>query len=217
MKTKEFKNYRAYVWAQIKCFLSWLIYPLRWIVRRTWRKIVNYHNQQVLCSLANLRPDAQIDLTQDESVLLETMAKLIQPSRFVTRNGKIRYAAPPLEEVTLWQMIEARRAETAKERVTGWCGNYSPDTVADMLKLSKYIAEQIGQADELERVLLPGGGGSGESNPIAEAKSVLGMVQITSELFNCSFEDAKKINYTDAILAISKRHDEVEKQKSKTK
>ncbi|MFT0262956.1 hypothetical protein [Bacteroides faecis] len=43
------------------------------------------------------------------------------------------------------------------------------------------------------------------------------MVQITSELFNCSFEDAKKINYSDVILAISKRHDEVEKQKSKTK
>ncbi len=39
-----------------------------------------------------------------------------------------------------------------------------------MVKLTKYIVEQIGQADELERVLLPGGGGSGESNPITEAK-----------------------------------------------
>lgn len=217
MKTKEFKSYRAYVWAQIKCFLSWLVYPLRWVAKRTWRKIVRYHNQQVLCHLANLHPDAQIDLTQDEAVMLEKLAEYILPSRFVTRNGKIRYAAPTLEDVTLWQMIEARRAETAKERVTGWCGNYSPDTVTDMIKLSKYIAEQLKQADEFERVLLPSGGGSAESNPIAEAKSVLGMVQITSELFNCSFEDAKKIDYSDAILAISKRHDEVEKQKSKTK
>lgn len=217
MKTKEFKNYRAYVWAQIKCFLSWLVYPFRWIVRRTWRKIVNYHNQQVLCSLANLRPDAQTNLTQDESVLLETMAKLIQPSRFVTRKGKIIYTVPELEDITLWQMIEARRAESALERIAGWTEGYAPETIADMMKLTKYIAEQIGQADELERVLLPGGGGSGESNPISEAKSVLNMVQTTAELFNCSFEDAKKINYSDAVLAISKRHDEVEKQKSKNR
>lgn len=54
MKTKEFKSYRAYVWAQIRCFLSWLAYPLRWVAKRTWRKIVRYHNLQVLLRIANL-------------------------------------------------------------------------------------------------------------------------------------------------------------------
>ena len=85
-----------------------------------------------------------------------------------------------------------------------------------MVKMSKFIAGEIDRADQFERVLLPaGGGGSTESNPISEAKSVLGMVQLAAELMHCTFEEAKLINYSDVILAISARHEEVERQKSK--
>lgn len=217
MKTNKTKSYHAYVWAQINRFTSWLTYPLRRAIKSIWSKIIRYHNQQVLCYLANLSPDAQIELTLDESIMLQKLAELILPSRFATRNGKIRYTAPTLEEVTLWQMIEARRAETAKARVIGWCGNYSPGTVADMLKLSKFIEKEMKQADSFEESLLPNNHRSVDDNPIAEAKNIMGMVQITAELFNCSFEEAKNINYSDAILAISKRNDEVQRQKSKSK
>lgn len=117
----------------------------------------------------------------------------------------------------MWQMIETRQAETALERISAWTGGYAPETVADMVKLTKYIAGEVEKADQFERMLLPGGGGSTESNPISEAKSVLGMVQLASELMHCTFEEAKMINYSDVILAISARHEEVERQKSKTK
>ena len=42
-------------------------------------------------------------------------------------------------------------------------------------------------------------------------------MQITAELFHCSFEDAKQINYSDAMLAIAKRNDEIEKEKREMK
>ena len=169
-----------------------------------------------LLSLSNLKPDAVIAMSQDERALMDTFAKLIVPSHLVTRKGRIIHAIPELEDVELWQMIEARRAETAIDRIKGWCG-YVPETVADMIKLSKFIETEFHRADQLEAALLPRGGGKADTSPIAEAKNILGMVQMTAELMSCSFEEAKKINYSDAILAISRRHDEVERMKTKTK
>ena len=52
---------------------------------------------------------------------------------------------------------------------------------------------------------------------IRQAKNLLGLVQVTAELFHCSFEDAKKMNYSDAMLAIAKRNDEIEKEKKELK
>lgn len=172
-----------------------------------------------LQSLANLTLDDTGQLSQDETVLLETFTKLLQPSQFVTRNGKIMYAAPNLENITLWQMVEARRAENVKNLITGWCGDRVYfETITDVIKLSKFIEGELKRSDEFEKALLPEGGTTPVSdNPLEEAKSILGLVQITAELFNCTFEEAKLTNYTDAILAISKRHDEVEKLKQKSK
>ena len=87
----------------------------------------------------------------------------------------------------------------------------------------KYIREQIKTADNLERMLFPQGAGGPDAEPDAEpdtlkeAKNILTLVQATAELFNCSFEEAKRINYLDAILALSKRHEEVEKEKAEMK
>lgn len=82
----------------------------------------------------------------------------------------------------------------------------------------KYIKEQIEIADGLEKRLFPFDAGSTpEDDPIKEAKNVLTLVQATAELFACSFEDAKRINYLDAMLALSKRHEENEKQKAEMK
>lgn len=185
----------------------------KWAIRRISRK----QRLLALRILANLPPDAAMDLSEDDTQLLRVMSNLLLPSRWITRNGRIDFTCPSLEDITLWQMIETRQAETALERISGWTGGYAPETVADMIKLTKYIAEEIEKADQFERMLLPGGSGSTESNPISEAKSVLGMVQLASELMHCTFEEAKLINYSDVILAISARHEEVERQKSKTK
>lgn len=184
-----------------------------WLVRRICRK----QRLLALRTLANLPPDAAIGLSEDDAQLLRTTSEYLLPSQWITRNGNIVYTCPPLEDVTLWQMIEARMAETAMDRIKGWTGGYVPETIADMVKLTKFIAGEMERADQFERVLLPAGGGTSERNPIAEAKSVLGMVQLASELMHCSFEEAKLINYSDVILAISARHEEVERQKSKTK
>nr|UVY11291.1 MAG: hypothetical protein [Bacteriophage sp.] len=167
--------------------------------------------------ISNLKPDEMRELSEDDAELLRTMSEYLLPSRWITRNGNIVYSCPLLEDVTLWQMIESRMAETAMERIKGWTGGYVPETIADMVKLTKFIAGEMERADQFERVLLPAGGGTSERNPIAEAKSVLGMVQLASELMHCSFEEAKLINYSDVILAISARHEEVERQKSKIK
>lgn len=185
----------------------------KWVIRRISRK----QRLLALRTLANLPPDAAIGLSEDDAQLLRVMSNLLLPSRWITRNGRIDFTCPSLEDITLWQMIETRQAETALERISGWTGGYAPETVADMIKLTKYIAEEVEKADQFERMLLPGGSGSTESNPISEAKSVLGMVQLASELMHCTFEEAKLINYSDVILAISARYEEVERQKSKTK
>lgn len=184
-----------------------------WLVRRVCRK----QRLLALRMISNLKPDEMRELSEDDAELLRTMSEYLLPSQWITRNGNIVYTCPLLETVTLWQMIEARMAETAMERIKGWTGGYVPETIADMVKLTKFIAGEMERADQFERVLLPAGGGTSERNPIAEAKSVLGMVQLASELMHCSFEEAKLINYSDVILAISARHEEVERQKSKTK
>ena len=43
------------------------------------------------------------------------------------------------------------------------------------------------------------------------------MVQATAEAFNSSFAEAKKVNYLDAILALAKRHEDIEKEKAEIK
>lgn len=210
----KFKSYRNYIWVfHVKPLLRPIKEAYKWTIRRISRK----QRLLALRILANLPPDAAMDLSEDDTQLLRVMSNLLLPSRWITRNGRIDFTCPSLEDVTLWQMIETRQAETALERISGWTGGYAPETVADMIKLTKYIAEEVEKADQFERVLLPAGGGTSERNPIAEAKSVLGMVQLASELMHCSFEEAKLINYSDVILAISARHEEVERQKSKTK
>lgn len=210
----KFKSYRNYVWMfHVKPLLRPFSRAYKWVIRRISRK----QRLLALRTLANLPPDAAIGLSEDDAQLLRVMSNLLLPSRWITRNGRIDFTCPSLEDVTLWQMIETRQAETALERISGWTGGYAPETVADMIKLTKYIAEEVEKADQFERMLLPGGSGSAESNPISEAKSVLGMVQLAAELMHCTFEEAKLINYSDVILAISARHEEVERQKSKTK
>lgn len=194
-----------------------LLRPIKEAYKWTIRRISRKQRLLALRILANLPPDAAMDLSEDDTQLLRVMSNLLLPSRWITRRGRIDFTCPSLEDITLWQMIETRQAETALERISGWTGGYAPETVADMIKLTKYIAEEIEKADQFERMLLPGGSGSVESNPISEAKSILGMVQLASELMHCTFEEAKLINYSDVILAISARHEEVERQKSKFK
>lgn len=210
----KFKSYRNYIWMfHVKPLLRPFNRAYKWAIRRISRK----QRLLALRTLANLPPDAAMDLSEDDTELLRVMSNLLLPSRWITRNGRIDFTCPSLEDVTLWQMIESRMAETAMDRIKGWTGGYVPETIADMVKLTKFIAGETERADQFERVLLPAGGGKAESNPIAEAKSVLGMVQLASELMHCTFEEAKMINYSDVILAISARHEEVERQKSKTK
>lgn len=210
----KIKSYRNYIYVfHVKPLLRPIKDAWNWTVRRISRK----QRLMAMRAIANLRPDEMRELSEDDAELLRTMSEYLLPSQWITRNGRIHYTCPLLEDVTLWQMIETRMAETAIDRIKGWTGGYVPETIADMVKLSKFIAGEIDRADQFERVLLPAGGGKAESNPIAEAKSVLGMVQLAAELMHCTFEEAKLINYSDVILAISARHEEVERQKSKIK
>lgn len=210
----KIKSYRNYIYVfHVKPLLRPIKEAWNWTVRRISRK----QRLMAMQAIANLRPDEMRGLSEDDAELLRTMSEYLLPSQWITRNGRIHYTCPLLEDITLWQMIEARMAETAMDRIKGWTGGYVPETIADMVKMSKFIAGEIDRADQFERVLLPAEGGKVESNPIAEAKSVLGMVQLAAELMHCTFEEAKLINYSDVILAISARHEEVERQKSKTK
>lgn len=210
----KIKSYRNYIYVfHVKPLLRPIKEAWSWTVRRISRK----QRLMAMRAIANLRPDEMRELSEDDAELLRTISEYLLPSQWITRKGRIHYTCPLLEDITLWQMIEARMAETAVDRIKGWTGGYVPETIADMVKMSKFIAGEIDRADQFERVLLPAGGGKVESNPIAEAKSVLGMVQLAAELMHCTFEEAKLINYSDVILAISARHEEVERQKSKTK
>lgn len=191
---------------------------MRWVLRFNMLR-----NRAVLLRIANLPPTGTVTLTGDEEKLLNLMVKLVVPSQVVTRNGKAVYRIKSIDEMGLWAVLEARRADDAIGRIEAWTSEeYTPKTVIDTAKLDKFIAEQLDYADKLENVLfqqIPKNDGStftgGEE--IRKAKNLMGLIQITAELFHCSFEDAKKMNFTDAILAIAKKHDEVEKEKRDAK
>ena len=180
-------------------------------------------NRAVLLHIANLPPSGNVMMTSDEEKLLSLTVKLVKPSQVVTRNGKAVYRVKSIDEMGLWAVLEARRAEDAVARIEAWTSEeYAPKTVIDAAKLDKFITEQLEYADNLEGVLFQSmGKGDGEtftgSDEVRKAKNLLGLIQVTAELFHCSFEDAKKMNYSDAILAIAKKHDEVEKEKRDAK
>lgn len=180
-------------------------------------------NRAVLLRIANLPPTGNVMLTGDEEKLLNLMVKLVVPSQVVTRNGKAVYRIKSIDEMGLWAVLEARRAEDALGRIEAWTdGEYTPKTVIDVAKLDKFIAEQLEYADNLENVLFQqiqksDGNTFTGSDEIRKAKNLMGLIQITAELFHCSFEEAKKMNFTDALLAIAKKHDEVEKEKRDAK
>ena len=185
-------------------------------------KYASYKNLEILKRIANLGVDARLAMTHDEQTLLKTLVDKLEASQLITRNGKVKYIAPDLEHVTLWDMLETRRAEDSVARIHAWTsGAYSPDTITDCIRLDKFILEQLKNADELETIIFnrPRGAESeaAEKDPIKEAKTLLGLVQVTAELFQCSFDEAKKVNYSDAILAMAKRMEEVEKEKQRTK
>lgn len=191
---------------------------IRWALRFNMTR-----NRAVLLRIANLPPTGTVTLTGDEEKLLNLMVKLILPSQVVTRNSKAVYRVKSIDEMGLWAVLEARRAEDAVARIEAWTsGEYTPKTVIDAAKLDKFIAEQLDYADKLEQVLFQqmsnsdGNTFTGDEE-IRKAKNLLGLIQITAELFHCSFEEAKKMNFTDAILAIAKKHDEVEKEKRDAK
>lgn len=180
-------------------------------------------NRATLLRICNLPPDGTAMLTTDEEKLLTNLIKRLRPSQVATRNGKAVYRLKSIEEIGLWAILEARRATNAIGRISAWSDdNYEPQTVLDAAKLDKYIVEQLEYADNLERVIFQNMRNTGESaltgdENIKQAKNLLGLVQVTAELFHCSFEDAKKMNYSDAMLAIAKRNDEIEKEKKELK
>lgn len=181
------------------------------------RKAVVSGNNAALLRLANLAPDATAELTKEEADLLTKMVELCTPSRLVTRSGSTVYLAPTLEEVTIWNLLETRRATDSVERIEAWTGGkYSPDTIYDAIRLDKYIVDRLKDADSLEAAIFrtPPVAGAEEADPIKEAKNLLGIIQLVAELFHTSFENAKLLNYSDAMLAIAKKQEEVEKEKN---
>ena len=191
---------------------------MRWVLRFNMLR-----NRAVLLRIANLPPTGTVTLTGDEEKLLNLMVKLVVPSQVVTRNGKAVYRIKSIDEMGLWAVLEARRADDAIGRIEAWTSEqYSPKTVIDAAKLDKFITEQLEYADNLEGVLFQSMSKGDQntftgSDEVRKAKNLLGLIQVTAELFHCSFEDAKKMNYSDAILAIAKKHDEVEKEKRDAK
>lgn len=198
---------------------------------RIYYALCRYNNAKQLEFICNLHPCYEGRLTSEQSKLLEKVSEYVRADRFVTKNRRVVYALPSIEQVTLWQLIETRRAETATEKVTKWCtpvedqpAEYSPDNIYHLLSTMKYIKEQIGAADALEKQLFPQGAGGpdaggpdAEPDTLKEAKNILTLVQATAEAFNCSFAEAKKVNYLDAILALAKRHEDIEKEKAEMK
>lgn len=180
-------------------------------------------NRTVLLRICNLPPEGVATLTRDEEKLLKGVIQYLKPSQVATRNGKAIYRLKSIEEIGLWAILETRRAEDAIRRIEAWTDdNYSPTTLLDAAKLDKYVCQQLEYADNLEKVVFQNMRNSGESaltgdENIKQAKNLLGLVQVTAELFHCSFEDAKKMNYSDAMLAIAKRNDEIEKEKKELK
>ena len=192
---------------------------LKWIYR-----ITAINNRKVLLRVANLPANGTVRITKDEEKLLKDMIKYCRPSQVATRNGKAVYRLRDVEGITLWSMLETRRAEDANGRIKAWTDdNYEPETILDAAKLDKFIVKQLEIADGLEQVIFQNMHGKGGESAwtgdetIKQAKNLLGLVQIMAELFHCSFEDAKQINYSDAMLAIAKRNDEIEKEKREMK
>lgn len=180
-------------------------------------------NRTTLLRICSLPPEGVATLTRDEEKLLKGIIKYLKPSQVATRNGKAIYRLKSIEEIGLWAILETRRAEDAIRRIEAWTDdNYSPTTLLDAAKLDKYVCQQLEYADNLENVVFQNMRNTGESaltgdENIKQAKNLLGLVQVTAELFHCSFEDAKKMNYSDAMLAIAKRNDEIEKEKKELK
>lgn len=196
------------------------------VFRRMWYALCRRNNAAQLKFICNLHPSYRGALTSDQAVALNAVAEYVQASPLVTFKGKLVYRVPALEHVTLWQVIETRRAETATEIVTKWCtplegrpAEYAPDNVYHLLSTSKYVKTQIEMADKLEQRLFPFAtqDATPEEDEIKIAKNVLTLLQATAELFNCTVQEAKRENYLDAVLAISKRHEENEKQKAEMK
>lgn len=187
-------------------------------------KIADIRNRAAMLRIANMPADGTVRMTRDEERLLKGMIRYLKPSQVATRNGKAVYRLKDIGEIGLWAVLETRRAEGASERIKAWTDdNYEPVTVVDAVKLDKFIVKQLEIADGLERVIfqnMRGKGGesalTGDEN-IRQAKNLLGLVQVTAELFHCSFDEAKRINYSDAVLAIAKRNDEIEKEKRELK
>lgn len=192
-------------------------------MRRWAYRAAAANNLGVLLRVANLPADGTVRMTRDEERLLEDMVRYCRPSQVATRGGKAVYRLRDVGEITLWPMLEARRAGNANERIRAWTdGDYEAGTVLDAAKLDKFIVSQMEIADGLERSLFRDTGRTGGDAPagdgaIRQAKNLLGIVQVTAELFRCSFEDAKRVNYSDAILAIAKRNDEIEKERRELK
>lgn len=124
---------------------------------RIYYALCRYNNAKQLEFICNLHPCYEGRLTSEQSKLLEKVSEYVQADRFVTKNRRVVYALPSIERVTLWQLIETRRAETATEKVTKWCtpvedqpAEYSPDNIYHLLSTMKYVKEQIEAADALE-------------------------------------------------------------------
>lgn len=187
-------------------------------------RIAGIRNRAAMLRIANMPADGTVRMTRDEERLLKGLVRYLRPSQVATRNGRAVYRLKDIEEIGLWAILETRRAEDAPGRIRAWTDdNYEPVTVADAVRLDKFIVRQLEIADGLEQVIFQntrgGGGGSaltGDEN-IRQAKNLLGLVQVTAELFHCSFDEAKRVNYSDAMLAIAKRNDEIEKEKRELK
>ena len=182
-------------------------------------KAVRAGNNAALLKLANLPPDGKATLTGEEADLLKRMIEICTPSRLITRKGSAVYIAPTLEQITIWDLLETRRGEDSIERIEAWTGGkYSPDTIYDAIRLDKYIIDRLKDADDLEAAIFRTPRMQPDENqtvdPIKEAKNLLGIIQLVAELFNTSFENAKLLNYSDAMLAIAKKQEEIEKEKN---
>ena len=108
---------------------------LKWIYR-----ITAINNRKVLLRVANLPANGTVRITKDEEKLLKDMIKYCRPSQVATRKGKAVYRLRDVEGITLWSMLETRRAEDANGRIKAWTDdNYEAETILDAAKLDKFI------------------------------------------------------------------------------
>ena len=132
---------------------------LKWIYR-----ITAINNRKVLLRVANLPASGTVRITKDEEKLLKDMIKYCRPSQVATRNGKAVYRLRDVEGITLWSMLETRRAEDANGRIKAWTDdNYEAETILDAAKLDKFIVSQMEIADGLEQIVFQNMKQTGES------------------------------------------------------